>query len=186
MFNNNLLDNKIKMQDYYRVLELIEENKDNIPQGHYIEIMEKFKKAKEINDKNADRLDDDKKEIKKIRLALNENNRIKLLKKRVETLELKCEAYKSALLNFEIGNISHAVLDDFNQCPLTNRTLYNLRIEIDDPEEGKETVNQNNYQKCCVCNITMHEINSESPHFKGTYKNGYNYFYCKNCWDVMD
>tara|TARA_R110002074_G_scaffold118483_3_gene251108 strand:- start:1636 stop:2160 length:525 start_codon:yes stop_codon:yes gene_type:complete len=174
------------MENYYRVLELIEENKDNIPQGHYIEIMEKFKKTKDHIDKMADKLDDEKKEVskkaqfynKKIK-EMDKDKRILLLKKHNETLNLKCKAYHRALLRIEDFGINMIVLDDFKLCPMTNKVLYNLRIRFQDETECIDT----NMIRCCVCNIIMFdEIDCMSnPHYKRK-----EFFYCKNCWDIMD
>jgi len=182
------------MENYYRVLELIEENKDNIPQGHYIEMMEKFKKTKDHIDIMADKLDDEKKEVskkaqfynKKIK-EMDKDKRILLLKKHNETLNLKCKAYHRALLKFENFGIDMIVLDDFKLCPMTNKVLYNLRICFESESDSSYHIDTNMI-RCCVCNIMMFDENesNSNPHYKRKVVDNYINFYCKNCWDIMD
>lgn len=185
------------MENYYRVLELIEENKHNISQGHYVEMMEKFKKSKDHIDKMADKLDDEKKEVKKKMEFYNKkikemdkDKRIKLLKQHNQTLDTKCKAYQIALREFDVNNVRNIFLDDFGICPLTDTILYEIRANLDCDEEDHGYIRSDNMVKCCVCNIRMNDEiqDHQNPHYRIVYTNNntHNKFYCKDCCDIID
>tara|TARA_R110000824_G_scaffold113647_3_gene263477 strand:- start:29 stop:586 length:558 start_codon:yes stop_codon:yes gene_type:complete len=185
------------MENYYRVLELIDENKDNMPQGHYIEIMEKFKKTKDHIDNMADKLDDEKKEVsKKARFyderikKMDKDKRIQILKKQIETLKNKCDAYHVGLQEcFEdenTENINNVYLDEFDKCPFTGRPLYEIIIQKkNDGLDGSiECVKNNNFVRCYCCNVKMWELGDHWTHRKDN-EDRVHRLYCKDCLELM-
>jgi len=195
------------MENYYRVLELIEENKDNMPQGHYIEIMEKFKKSKDEFDKQEERtqkllkdaeiaifkkekdLQFEKEKMKK----MDKDKRIKILKTQIQTLKNKCDAYHIGLHEFfediDTENIESIHLSEFDKCPFTGRALYEFTIQKrNDGLEGSMECNQtNNYVRCYCCNVKVWENNrNEHWSFRDDEMEKELQFkqsriYCKNC-----
>ena len=197
-------------QHLEKLLGMIDDIKNDIPEGKYIEMMNQLKKEKDyIDEEKKELLEkniENNKEVLKLTKDLefekekmkkmDKDKRIQILKTQIKTLKNKCDAYHIGLHecfeDIDTENIDSIYLNEFDRCPLTGRALYEFTIQNRNGSlEGSMECNQvNNYVRCYCCNVKVWENTGRDEHWdfkddEGKLQYKQSRTYCKNCLELM-
>ena len=171
------------MPNHQNLINLIDEIKQDIPDGKYIEIMNELKENREKSMKVFKKEQEYNDKIKNF----NENDKTKFLKKQIETLQTKIDCQTEALHNSVVNH--NIILMDWDRCPFSNIPLWKTYISITDEEDTEiNTYTQDNYCRCNSCGVRISIYKCYDGLYKKTIyrEKGENLFICKNCMEHID